>query len=410
MARASQWAAVILVKNTESGRSELYIAEVLPFGASAAVYAFNRFARAIWRIGAVLFSLIWDNFFDDYPQLDLAKSGGHASTTAERLLDLIGWRFSKEEKKRLPFAKTFQALGVEFVLVHTEEGKVVVRNKPSRADDLEELYKEVSSTRYLPSSLATTIMGRVHFAEGQVFARQASLFMPLLRARAAGKLEGADASDQMLIELVWLVTFLRVATPRVLVANDPRPPLLIFTDAALEGEQDEVASLGAVMVDAEDVEFFMHKLEDEQLRRLQTYTSKVITPLEVIPAVASFDVWKARTLHRRIFVFIDNDGARACLIKMHSDVPAIHAALRCLGEQLAKHPCFPWFSRVPSASNCSDAVSRLKPWEVLKPGASEATFCWATFFKGKDWSNPITLSKQLAKLKLASARRKRECK
>jgi hypothetical protein len=49
----------------------LFVAEVLPFGATAAVYSFNKAARA-WRvIGTRLLSLIWSNYYDDFPQLDV---------------------------------------------------------------------------------------------------------------------------------------------------------------------------------------------------------------------------------------------------------------------------------------------------------------------------------------------------
>lgn len=49
---------------------------------------FNRVARAMWAIGTKLFGLIWANYFDDYPQLDLQASDSNAQAMAGALLDI----------------------------------------------------------------------------------------------------------------------------------------------------------------------------------------------------------------------------------------------------------------------------------------------------------------------------------
>ena len=113
--------------NTDAEQTQLYFANALPFGASASVLAFNRFSRAIARIGTRLFGLLWTNFFDDYPQLPIAKLGGYTHAWAERLMSLLGWNVSKSEKKAKPFALVFQALGVEVDLTQTLRGLVIVK-------------------------------------------------------------------------------------------------------------------------------------------------------------------------------------------------------------------------------------------------------------------------------------------
>ena len=72
---ASDWCSVIGTPNPHTCKVELDIQHANPFGATACVYAFNRFAKAIWWIGVVGFNLIWTNHFDDYPQLDLEVMG-----------------------------------------------------------------------------------------------------------------------------------------------------------------------------------------------------------------------------------------------------------------------------------------------------------------------------------------------
>ena len=85
VAVASRWASVIAVYNTDASRVELYISEVMPFGATAAVYGFGRFAGALRKIGLRLFYPIWSNFFDDYNQIDLAVAKDASKTVAEKL-------------------------------------------------------------------------------------------------------------------------------------------------------------------------------------------------------------------------------------------------------------------------------------------------------------------------------------
>ena len=133
----------------------------------------------------------------------------------------------------------------------------------------------------------------------------------------------------------------------------------MFTDAALEGELDEIATYGGVILDGAKVVKFGRQLSRESLAELQVETKKVITVLEVLPAAAVAIKWKKEFTHRRVFFFIDNDAARAGLIKQYSDSASIQRVLRAMAEEQLVHPCFQWFCRVASLSNVADEASRL---------------------------------------------------
>ena len=107
---SSLWTSVLLVPDGQGGKA-YFVSQVLPFGASASVYAFNRVSRGIHCIGARLFGLIWLHYYDDYPQSDLCCAANAAMSTAEELLDLLGWKFSQKETKRAPMATKFQLWG-----------------------------------------------------------------------------------------------------------------------------------------------------------------------------------------------------------------------------------------------------------------------------------------------------------
>ena len=67
--------------------------------------------------------------------------------------------------------------------------------------------------------------------------------VPLLRAHVrathlamAAKTAIVALTQDIDAELIWAISFLGDSLPRTLKANDPRPPLLLFTDAALEND------------------------------------------------------------------------------------------------------------------------------------------------------------------------------
>jgi hypothetical protein len=62
--------SVLAVVNPVSRAVEYYRSICLPFGAVASVYAFNRVARAIKRLGQSLLFLAVTNYFDDFPHLE----------------------------------------------------------------------------------------------------------------------------------------------------------------------------------------------------------------------------------------------------------------------------------------------------------------------------------------------------
>ena len=143
-----------MVSNTSSSN-------VLPFGASSSVYAFNLVARSLHAIGERLFSLIWCNYFDDFPQLDVAGFEDDAQECADWLLNLLGWR----PHKRLPFNNSFDAFGVTFDLSMSGDGKILFRNKQSRGTQISDEISDILRTGVFTPAQATALRGKLQFAE-----------------------------------------------------------------------------------------------------------------------------------------------------------------------------------------------------------------------------------------------------
>ena len=86
---ASCWASVVSVFQPGHEEPALFLQRALPFGATASVYAFNRYARAIWHLGVAVTDLWWTQFFDDYPMVSLVVNAVSARETAHSLLSII---------------------------------------------------------------------------------------------------------------------------------------------------------------------------------------------------------------------------------------------------------------------------------------------------------------------------------
>ena len=102
----------------------------------------------------------------------------------------------------------------------------------------------------------------------------------------------------------------------------------------------------------------------------------VITALELMAAQAALQVWGRRCKHRRVFLAVDNDAARAALVKSSSTAPALRKLVRRVLDQDAVYPNFRWVLRVPSTSNQADDPSRLDLRKLAKQKAVRRRLKW----------------------------------
>ena len=98
---------------------------------------------------------------------------------------------------------------------------------------------------------------------------------------------------------------------------------------------------------------------------------QVIGQAELLPVLLAAVVWADILRNRYVVFWLDQDAARQGLTKGYS--PSEHSAvlIDLASQHLSALQVFPWFARVPSASNPADAPSRLDLPAVWKsfPGA-----------------------------------------
>ena len=85
----------------------------------------------------------------------------------------------------------------------------------------------------------------------------------------------------------------------------------------------------------------------------------IIGPVETYALVVARSVWHQHLVNKRCIYFCDNYGAMDAFIKGSSGNPDIRKLLLCFEQLECNGSHWPWFSRVPSASNCADDPTRV---------------------------------------------------
>ena len=363
VADSSAWCSVLAVfvpmDNERGGRVDYYLQRALPFGAVASVVAFNRFSRLLWRIATVSLKLCISNYFDDYPMVDVPATAMSSWLSFEALLLACGVLFATADKKRKPPADQFGMLGVLMDLRGAPEGLVLVKNTPARKEEITATIASILEKSSMSPSLASSLSGILQYAERQIYGCTAGQVVRVIRAHGLSSSGLTNLSDVIVTALQWIGSRLLEAPDRRFLAVDPRKPLLVFTDGAVEGD---VATFGAMMWDPEDsaCEQFGDHIPDEVARAWRDEGSKqIIHQTELWPAAIARHQWASRMINRRVLFFIDNDAARVAIIKGSSSNVHSDRLVWIFHGFDVELQCRLWVARVPSHSNPGDHPSRL---------------------------------------------------
>ena len=330
--------------------------DVLPFGALAAVYSFNRVSRSIHHLICTLLWGLSTCFYDDFPTISPAGTSALLSKSMGILLTLLGWDHAKVGTKAIDFAADFNALGISVQLSSVNKGSFILCNKEGRIQKLCSMLEEVKLKGTISKSEAAQIQGHLNFASG-FFISKALRFLVSSFARLAdipkflGKSELSKLCDLACTMLVSM-------PPRRYTAESLKHPLLIFTDGAWESGK---ASGGAVTYDTltgEAAVFSVHIPEDLVAVWLQDVGDQLISQIEFFVYLALRYSLAEQLCNRLGIAWIDNEAARFVAIKGSSQSFSMVALCRVLQQIELERPSSIWLERVASFSNPSDMPSR----------------------------------------------------
>ena len=374
--RAHAFASVVAARRPEDMSMQFFEALTPLFGETSAFVGFARVSRALREIAISTLWLLVSAYVDDYSQAELETLAASAQATMLGMFEILGWKVSLEPEKNKDFAAVFTLLGFEVNLRKVVEGEVYVGNKVSRSKAILETVREALDRRCLSPAEAASLAGKIQGMQSAYLGACAGPALRALRMRAGSPGGKAALDDHLGLALRWLSEYCVAAKPRrIRLLTSPRPAV-IFTDGACEKEGEEV-TFGAVILEdaAGPLEYFCLRAPrvvaeawsgGQRLRQ-------VIGQAEIAPVVIAKKTWAVRLAGRLILHFVDNDAARAGLIKGYSPSLAsckliAEAALEDVRIQAAS-----WYARVPTQSNVADHPSRFERSLLLAlfPGAVE---------------------------------------
>jgi hypothetical protein len=99
----------------------------------------------------------------------------------------------------------------------------------------------------------------------------------------------------------------------------------------------------------------------------------IIGPVEAYAVAVARMVWHQFLVALPCFYFIDNNAAMDAFVRGNSRSSIFRDILLCFEDQELRGHTWPWFTRVPSPSNCSDDPSRGKNDALMARGAVRDT-------------------------------------
>jgi hypothetical protein len=159
-----------------------------------------------------------------------------------------------------------------------------------------------------------------------------------------------------------LVKYLKEAKPRRVDLKEGRPPVLLFTDGACEGELWENTTFGGVIIDpwSKTFEAFGAKVPEWLLESWTDGVARqVIGQAEILPVFVGKYIWKATLAGRQTLYFIDNYSALDAYIKGSSNARGSEILLAESQKLDAEVQEQAWYGRVSSSGNPADGPSRL---------------------------------------------------
>ena len=230
--------AVVTLKNPDSNSLKCYITLALPFGATASVTHFLRGSLFLHAVGCLL-GTCWSSYFDDFPMVSHAATATSTLASTKALLHMLGFECSKE--KLAPFAEQADMLGVTVDVSQSHKGLLRARNKSSRVNELAPKLERVLVKGHVAPAELPSFVGKLQYADAQVFGRAGSIALHEFRNLGHVSRAPVPLSPQSVAAVEKLRKRILHGRPRTLKATWRDPPVVIFTDGALQ----EASELGS---------------------------------------------------------------------------------------------------------------------------------------------------------------------
>ena len=357
----------------------VYGLNALPFGASGSVAGFLRVSTAVFHILTVGLGVWSGTFFDDFPILCHEGVSRQTEQHVSMLLDLLGLRFARDGKKWSPFSKRLEVLGVIVDLEKFNEGVVYFCHTESRKAELDDTISKHLATNRMTQKEAEVLRGRLIWFESFMFGRIANLSLHAIGQRAISS-DGSSKLDEALKRALKFFQTRILHGPPIEIRAAVGEVIHIFTDGAFEPESVHLGTVGGVIYSerGERLGFFSEIVPTSLMECYLSVSQNPIFLVELLAALVAISLWGRLYSHRYVVNYVDNEASRSALVKAWSSVKYANNIIGRYVEMEMQYFWKPWFSRVASFSNPSDAPSRLEIRELLESGVQRFHFDWTS--------------------------------
>eukprot|EP00435_Cladocopium_sp_Y103_P070071 s19_g34.t1 len=245
---------VVSLWDVNNRKPACFLMRTLPFGASASVHHFLRVSSFVHAVGLHA-GLCWGAYFDDFPLMSNVVNRQSTLSTALGIFELLGFKYNSEKLE--PFDKTATMLGVELDLSQAQNGKVKIQNKASRVEEITGCLKGILDKGIIDANQLPSYLGKLQHAEAQLWGRAGKIALTDLREATLHKTGMFEVSRESEEAIEILLKRFASGRPRELTASKPNRPHLLFTDGALEYDDEgrPIATIGGVLIDRDGNNF-----------------------------------------------------------------------------------------------------------------------------------------------------------
>ncbi len=324
----------------------------MPFGAVAAVYAWDRLAALFTSVACRALGVAVNRYVDDLFFVDFACS---AVATRSRLFRVASWFGLVLALAKTPEPST--SLEVLGVLVDVSAaGQVSLSLVARKVERWLVVIDEALESRRLAPRSCESLVGKLSFAVGAVWgpgvrSRLVELY------RHVGQ-RSAEFDEPVARALTWWASALRghLAPRRIGLGPPSRPPVVVYTDAEGSG------GVGFVIIDcASDWRGCGSATVGDAWARTLLSRRTQIVPFEVAAVLVALLSCTERVQGRRLVVWVDNSAARAVLKSGRSRKSDLNALAAVFHRILADANASARVEWVPSRLNPADPPSRGRP-------------------------------------------------
>ena len=336
------------------GGVECYESQALPFGATASVVDFNRFARFLHHVGECLL-VPWVNYFDDYPVWTPAALARSTDLTLRALVELMGVDCAWD--KMPAFSSVCPMLGIELDVSDLRGQGILIRNKPGRVAEVEALVRSCLKVGAVESRDLLKMLGRIQFADSHVMGRAGKLALADIRTWSRCHERKVLISPAISSAFEVLLNRLTSGAPRCVPCGPGQQPVLLFTDGASESRCHTVGGL-LVRPGGSRPRFFACHVSEGLVESWTESLKHIIGPVECYAVAVARLVWHQFLAQKPCLHFIDNVACQDAFIRGTSCSAAVRSILLAYEKCELQDATWTWFARVASESNPSDEPSR----------------------------------------------------